>query len=72
MSEPIECRLCAIELGEGHHKCRRAEGTDICLDCALLYDGPTPEEIDDEMERRLDQSEGALWRNAETPFVRNY
>jgi len=27
--------------GEEHLACRRAKGTDICLECALLCDPPT-------------------------------
>ncbi len=41
----IECARCDIELGEGRFKCRRARGSDLCLDCAYEMDLPI---IDDE------------------------
>ncbi len=59
-SYPIECKLCGIELGEGHHKCRRAVGSDICLDCAIIYDSPTSEEVENELETRFEKRESNM------------
>lgn len=44
ISEPIACARCEIELGEGRGRCRRAKGTDICLDCAIEMYPPIEED----------------------------
>lgn len=33
--QPIDCVRCGIEFGDGSGMCRRAVGTDICLECAI-------------------------------------
>ncbi len=62
----IECARCEIELGEGRFKCRRAKGTDICLDCA--YDMDTPVVDDD----HAGDEPGNTFKNAITPFAENH
>jgi hypothetical protein len=41
VGEPIACARCDVTLGKEPGACRRAKGTDICLECALLCDPPT-------------------------------
>ncbi len=65
-SHAIECPRCEIELGEGRFRCRRAKGSDLCLDCALDMDGVA---IDDDFSG---DEPGNTFRNAEYPFVDNF
>lgn len=45
--DEIDCARCGIEFGDGRGFCRRAKGTDICLECALEVDPPSePRERD--------------------------
>ena len=47
-------------------KCRRAKGTDLCLDCALDMDGVA---IDEDYSG---DEPGNTFRNADYPFVDNF
>jgi hypothetical protein len=44
-AEPIACARCEIELGTGPGTCRRAPGTDLCLECALFETSPEPKKF---------------------------